>query len=157
MLGSLTIGAGLIASSVVSQVIPGSQYRIPPQPLPVVVVLALAAAIVVLFPLLQERTFWQNAWTCIKRGTPLGMLAGALFWLVLRRHAMLTPVITGAATGLLGGLAGESTLQIYCTNMDKLHILVSHLGVALLCTTGGLVIGIVAEWRGVRTSSRGTA
>ncbi|MBV9744625.1 MAG: DUF1109 family protein [Acidobacteriia bacterium] len=150
MLGSLIAGSWVMATTVASQVIPGSQYRAAPQLLPLAVLLVLASVILALFPLLQERSFWQNAWACIKKGTPVGMLAGALFWLILRRFAVLTRVMTGAAAGLLAGLAGESTLQIYCPNMDKLHILVSHLGVAVLCTIGGLLIGFVAELMATR-------
>jgi hypothetical protein len=64
---------------------------------------------------------------------------------MLRRGAILSPSTTGAATGLLAGLVGTSVLEIHCPNLDARHILVSHLGVAMLCALAGLVIGLAAE------------
>jgi len=69
------------------------------------------------------------------------------FWLVLRRGAILSPAMTGAATGLLAGLVGTSALEIHCPNLHVGHILVSHLGVAVLGTTVGFFIGMVAGTR----------
>jgi hypothetical protein len=60
---------------------------------------------------------------------------------VLRRGAILSPIMTGAATGLLAGLAGATALEIHCPNLDASHILVSHLGVAVLGAVAGLVVG----------------
>ena len=64
---------------------------------------------------------------------------------MLRRGAILAPSMTGAATGLLAGLVGTSVLEIHCPNLDAWHILISHLGVAMLCALAGLVIGLAAE------------
>jgi hypothetical protein len=36
-------------------------------------------------------------------------------------------------------------LEIHCPNLDAWHILVSHLGVAILCALAGLFIGFAAE------------
>jgi hypothetical protein len=66
-------------------------------------------------------------------------------WLVLRRGTILSPVITGAATGLAAGLVGTTALEIHCPNLDVWHILVGHLGVAALGVMAGLLIGIAAE------------
>jgi hypothetical protein len=49
--------------------------------------------------------------------------------------------VTGAATGLLAGLVGASVLEIHCPNLDAWHILLSHLGVAALCSMAGLTLG----------------
>ena len=53
--------------------------------------------------------------------------------------------------GLLAGLAGTSMLEIHCPNLDAWHILLSHLGVAILCALAGLAIGLTAEIRGTRS------
>ena len=137
-----------------NQMVPGSRHRIPPRLLPVGITISLTIAIAVLFQFQHERHFWGNAWACIRAGTPIGVLAAVPFWLVLRRGAILSPGMTGAATGLLAGLVGTSVLEIHCPNLDAWHILVSHLGVAILCALAGLVTGLTAEVIGGRSIRR---
>jgi hypothetical protein len=148
ILTALAISTGSLAYSLVHQMVPGSRHRIPPTLLPVAVMISLAISIAVLFQFQQERNFWGNAWGCIRAGTPIGALAAVPFWMVLRRGAILSPGLTGAATGLFAGLVGTSVLEIHCPNLNGWHILVSHLGVAILCALAGLVIGLAAEVKG---------
>jgi hypothetical protein len=152
ILGVLAISTVLLAYSLVNQMVPGSHHRIPPGLLPFGITLALAIAIAVLFGFQVEQHFWTNNWTCIRAGTPIGLLAAAPLWLVLRRGAILSPAMTGAATGLLAGLVGATALEIHCPNLDAWHILVSHLGVAVIGLTAGLVVGLAAE--NIRVMSR---
>jgi hypothetical protein len=112
----------------------------------------LTIAIAVLFQFQHEQDFWGNAWPCIRAGTPIGVLAAVPFWLMLRRGAILSPTMSGAATGLFAGLVGTSVLEIHCPNLDAWHILVSHLGVAMLCALAGLVVGLTAEVKGYISS-----
>jgi hypothetical protein len=154
MLTALAISTGLLAYSLAHQMIPGSRHTIPPRFLPIGITIALTIAIVVLFQFQHERNFWGNGWACIRAGIPIGVLAAVPFWLVLRRGAVLSPSMTGAATGLLAGLVGTSVLEIHCPNLDAWHILVSHLGVAILCTLIGLVTGLTIEVIGGRLVHR---
>jgi hypothetical protein len=151
VLSTLAIGTGLLASSLVHQMVPGSRHRISPRLLPVGITISLIVAIAILFQFQHERDFWGNAWACIRAGTPIGVLAAVPFWLVLRRGVILSPSMTGAATGLLAGLVGASVLEIHCPNLDAWHILVSHLGVAILCALAGLFTGLTAEAIGGRS------
>jgi len=154
ILSALAISTGLLAYSLVHQMVPGSSHRIPPKLLPVAITISLTIAITVLFQFQHERNFWGNAWACIRAATPIGVLAAGPFWLVLRRGAILSPSMTGAATGLLAGLVGTTVLEIHCPNLDAWHILVSHLGVAMLCALAGLVIGLAAEVKGYAADSQ---
>ena len=147
ILSVLAISTGLLAYSLVHQMVPGSRHRISPRLLPVAVTISLTIAIGALFQFQHERSFWGDAWACIRAGIPIGFMAAVPLWLVLRRGAILSPGMTGAATGLLAGLGGTSVLEIHCPNLDAWHILVSHLGVAMLCAPAGLVIGFAAEAR----------
>jgi hypothetical protein len=153
ILSALAISTGLLTYSLVHQMVPGSRHRIPPRLLPVAITISLTIAIAVLFQFQHERSFWENAWGCVRAGTPIGVLAAVPFWLVLRRGAILFPSMTGAATGLLAGLVGTSALEIHCPNLNAWHILVSHLGVAMLCALAGLVIGLTAEVKGYAVNS----
>ncbi len=114
----------------------------------------MTIAIAVLFQFKYEHNFWARNWACIRVGTPIGLLAAVPFWLILRRGTILSPSMTGAAAGLFAGLVGTSVLEIHCPNLDAWHILVSHLGVAILCALAGLVIGLTAEGIAVRTVHR---
>jgi len=145
ILSVLAVSTGLLTYSLVHQMVPGSRYRISPRLLPVGIPISLTIVIAVLFQFQHEQNFWGNAWACIRAGTPIGALAAVAFWLVLRRGAILSPSMTGAATGLLAGLVGTSVLEIHCPNLDAWHILASHLGAAMLCALAGLVIGLAAE------------
>jgi hypothetical protein len=145
ILGALAISTGLLVYSLTNQMVPGSRHRISPRLLPLGAVISLMIVIAVLFPFQHELNFWANSWACIRAGTPLGALAAVPFWFVLRRGTILSPPMTGAATGLLAGLVGATTLQIHCPNLDAWHILVGHLGVAALGSMTGLLLGVAAE------------
>jgi hypothetical protein len=144
ILGVLAISAGFLAYSLVNQMVPGSLHRIPPGLLPFGIMISLAIAIAVSFRFQHEQNFWANGWTCIRAGTPIGALAAVPLWFVLRRGAILSPAMTGAATGLLAGLVGTTALEIHCPNLDAWHILVAHLGVAALGTIAGFLFGLAA-------------
>jgi hypothetical protein len=145
--GALATGAGMLAYSLVNQMVPGSRHRVPPSMVPFAVMILLMVSVAVLFRFQQERNFWFGAWVCIRGGTPVAAFAALPLWLVLRRGAILSPIMTGAATGLLAGLAGTTALEIHCPNLDTWHILISHLGVAVLGSVVGLVVGWAVENR----------
>ena len=153
ILTALAVSTGLLAYSLVHQMIPGSHYRISPRLLPVGIAVSLTIMIAVLFQFQHEQNFWGHAWPCIRAGIPIGVLAAVPFWLILRRGAILFPAMTGATTGLLAGLVGTSVLEIHCPNVDAWHILVSHLGVAMLCALAGLIVGLAVEVKGYAFNS----
>jgi hypothetical protein len=64
--GALAISAGLLAYSLVNQMVPGSRYRVPPGRVPLVIMILLMVSVAVLFPFQQERSFWFSAWVCIR-------------------------------------------------------------------------------------------
>src|SRR5579863_4779658 len=104
---------------------------------PAGIMVALAGVIALLFHFQSERNFWAKDWACLKTGISLGAIVAVPVWLVLRRGAILSPALTGAAAGLLAGLPCTSSLE------HAAHILVSHLGVAVLGATVGLFARIV--------------
>lgn len=145
ILGALVISAGLLGYSLVNQMVPGSLHRIPPTVIPLAIVVSLAIAILLLFQFQHEPNFWAKSWWCIRAGTPIGALAAVPLWFVLRRGAVLSPSMTGPASGLFAGLVGTTALEIHCPILDASHILLSHLGVAVLGAMIGVVFGLAAE------------
>ena len=70
------------------------------------------------------------------------------FWLLLRLGAILSPRVAGAAAGLLAGLVGTSALEIHCPILDASHILMWHLGIALIGAMTGFAAGFAGEAAG---------
>jgi hypothetical protein len=147
ILGALAISAALLAHSLVNQIVPGSLHRLPPTFLPIGIMFLLALAMVVLFQFQHDPKFWRHNWSCVRAGAPIGALAAIPFWFVLRRGAILSPSVTGLGAGLFAGLAGTTALEIHCPILDAWHILLAHLGVALLAAMAGLFLGLAAEKR----------
>jgi hypothetical protein len=145
ILSGLAISAGVLIQSLVSQISPGSRHRFSATLLPAGIVIVLAMVVSGVFPFQNERHFWERGWMCLRLGTPISVLTIIPFWLVLRRGAILSPVLTGAAAGLLAGLVGTSVLEIHCPNLDASHRVFAHLGVAVLCSLLGLALGFVFE------------
>jgi hypothetical protein len=145
ILSALGVSAVLLAYSLVNQMAPGSRHRFAPGLLPLGIALCLAIAMAVLFQFKDEPNFWGHAWPCMRVGALFGVLAAVPIWMTLRRGAILTPAMSGAASGLFAGLVGTSVLEIHCPNLDAWHILVSHLGVAILFAVAGFLIGLAAE------------
>ena len=155
MLCALSASAGLLVYSLVHQMAPGSQHWISPTRLPAVVIGMLALLMAGLFHLLPERDFWGSGLACLRAGGPFALLAGATFWLLLRRGAGLSPRLTGTAAGLLAGLVTTSAQAIYCPILDVSHILTWHLGVALMGAAIGLAAGFAAEAKPLATRFAG--
>jgi hypothetical protein len=144
VLCSLTVSAWLLADSLVRQMAPGSEYGLKPQYLPAAVIVWLLLIVVAVFPI-QREGHWVSEFICLAVGTSFALVAGLLFWLLLRRGAFLTPRLTGASVGLMAGLVGTSILEIHCPNIDAWHVLVSHLGVAMLAAGVGMGMGVSFE------------
>jgi hypothetical protein len=147
ILAALAIGAALMAASLVKQMVPGSLHRISPVVLPLAIMFSLALAMVVLFQFQHDPRFWAHNWSCVRAGAPIGALAAVPLWFVLRRGAILSPSVTGLGTGVFAGLAGTTALEIHCPILNAWHILLAHLGVALLAAMVGLLLGLAAEKR----------
>jgi hypothetical protein len=145
ILGALSACAFLLASSLVSQMVPGSLHRLRPELMPWAVVVTLSVVAGVIFRFGDAGRFWARGWACLRVGVPFALLAAGPFWLVLRAGAVLSPKAAGAAAGLLAGLAGTSVLEMHCPNLDLSHILVWHVGVSALGSLCGLGAGVVAE------------
>jgi hypothetical protein len=142
---SLGASAALLAYSMVQQMFPGSRYRISASLLPVGIFVCLILILASLFEVSHSGAFVRDGMPCFEAGIPYAAIAAILFWLILRRGAILSARTTGAICGALAGLIGVSVLEIHCSNFDLRHILVWHLGVGVSGAIGGLIIGWIGE------------
>jgi len=78
--------------------------------------------------------------------------AGNAFWLILSRGAILSPRAAGAIAGMLAGLVSTTVLEEHCADLNVWHILVWHLGSALVGMLVGLLVAIAGEAIRRRTS-----
>jgi len=150
---ALAASAGLLAFSAVRQIVPGSRLPLPPYLLVTAVLGVMAGIFSTLFLPHRESTFISTGLLCLEIGLACAIPAAALFWLVLRRGAILSPMLTGATAGALAGLSGLTVLEVFCPNLNKYHILVWHLGAVLASIIGCVAIGLLAEysvWKRIR-------
>jgi hypothetical protein len=143
----LTLAAStvLFAISMVRQMVPGSKHIFAPTVLLVAILVALMTVIAASFRSQQEPAFLASGVMCMKNGLTYSMPAAFLLWLILRRGAILYPILIGAIAGGLAGLAGMSVLEINCANLNVSHVLVWHGGVVALSSLAGALLGAAVE------------
>ena len=153
---ALIASAVLLASSLVRQMVPGSKYAFAPAALPIAILSALMLIIAVSFRSQEESAFIVSGLACVRNGLTYSMPAAFLFWLVLRRGAILFPKLIGAAAGGLAGLVGLTVLELNCPNLNVFHILLWHWGVVLISSLAGASLGAAVEhidrWRNRKTA-----
>jgi len=137
--GALAVCGGLLAVSLAAEMAPASRRLLPLAALTAGILFAVAANFWALFPYQPETRFWLQSGKCLVLGIGFAAPTAALAWALLRRGALLSPAISGAAAGLLGGLAGTAVLEIHCPDWNVAHILVAHWGTALACAAAGLL------------------
>jgi len=150
---TLAASAVLLANSMVRQMVPGSKHAFVPATLPIAIPVALMLVIAVMFRSQRESAFILGGLACLKNGLLFSIPAAFLLWLILRRGALLLPKLIGAAAGGLAGLSGLSVLEVNCPNLNGFHILVWHVGVVVIGSLGGALVGAAVEsiqrWRGL--------
>jgi hypothetical protein len=151
---TLAASAVLLAFSMVGQMAPGSKYALAPAALPIAIMVALLIVITATFRSQTESAFVADGLACMKNGLTYSIPAAFLFWLLVRRGAMLFPKLIGAAAGGLAGLTGLSVLEINCPNLNVFHILVWHWGVVLISSAAGVLLGAAVEYIERRRSQK---
>jgi hypothetical protein len=151
---ALAAAAGVLAFSTARLVVPGSRFPLSPYLFVIAVFGVMAAICTTLFYPQEEATFVSTGLVCLRIGLECAISATVLFWLLLRRGAILNPMLMGTTAGALASLSGLTVLEIFCPNLNEYHILVWHLGTVLVSAVGGLAIGIIAEYSGWRRAPR---
>jgi hypothetical protein len=143
----LAAGTGTLALALVRLMVPGSKHVLSPVLLSIGVLIVLVVDIAIVFHPQQESDFVPIGLQCLKTGLACAVPAAVLFWLLLRRGAILSPGLTGATAGGLAGLVGLVVLQVRCPNVNADRILVWHLGAALLSVVSGFALGRLSDLR----------
>ena len=151
---TMATGAVLLAASMIGQMAPGNKYALAPALLPTGVLTVLFIILSVTFRPREELAFVQTGLGCVRRGLTYSIPAAFLFWLLVRRGAILYPKLIGATVGGLASLAGFSVLELNCPDVNVFHIVVWHWGVVLIGTASGALIAAAAEYIQQRRHSK---
>jgi len=136
----LFTSTGLLAWTLVWQMIPGSLQRYSAKLLVPILAAALLLGLVSFFPWRAPEAFLSRGWHCLETGLMISGLAAFVFWLFARRGAILGFRAMGAILGTCGGLVGVTALQVACTHQDLGHLMVWH--GAVLATSIALGWGV---------------
>ena len=153
---TLAASAVLLALSMVRQMVPGSKHVISPTMLPIAILAVLMLVMAAVFRSEEESAFVANGLMCMRNGLAYSIPTAFLFWMVLRRGAILFPKLVGAAAGGFAGLIGLSVIEINCPNLNGYHILIWHWGVVMISSLAGAILGAAVQyierWRNQKTS-----
>jgi hypothetical protein len=142
---TLGASAGLLAFSLVRQMVPGQKSLLRPGLLPAALFVLLCLVVASVFQVRTDPHFLRAGEACLKAGVPYAIPAAFVFWLILRRGEILSPRVAGGITGMLAGLVSTTVLEVHCPNLDVWHILVWHVGIALLGMIVGLLVATVGR------------
>jgi hypothetical protein len=141
----LAAGLGLLSALLAREIVPGSRMLLDSRVTVTGVFAILAGIFAALFDFHAEPTFVATGLVCLAIGIECALPVAVFSWLILRKGTVLYPTAAGALIGLLAGLSGLTLLEIFCPNPDKYHVLVWHIGAALVSTIGGATIGWIAD------------
>ena len=142
---TLAASAALLAFSLVRQMVPGQRSLFRPGLLPVVLFVLLCLVVAGVFQVRTDPHFLRTGEACLKAGVPYAIPAALAFWLILRRGSILSSRAVGAITGMLAGLVSTTVLEVHCPDLNVWHILVWHVGIALLGMVTGLLVGMAGQ------------
>jgi len=142
---TLGASAALLAFALVRQMVPGQKALVPPGLLPIGLFGLLCLVVASVFQVQTDSHFLQSGERCLKAGIPYAIPAAFVFWFILRRGAILSPRVVGAITGMLAGLVSTTVLEVHCPNLNVWHVLVWHVGIALLGFITGLLVATIGQ------------
>jgi len=79
--------------------------------------------------------------TCLGFALTWSVIPGAAAVFAVRRTAVLAPVLTAAAAGMVGGMGGVLALYLKCPASDVMHLVIFHALVLPLCAVLGALLG----------------
>jgi hypothetical protein len=126
--------------------VPGGEHAFAPARLLFTILIGLMIVISATFRSRPEPAFFAAGVKCMKNGLTYSILAAFLFWVILRRGAILYPKLIGAFAGGLAGLGGLSVLEVNCPNLNVFHFLVWHGVVVVIGSLAGALLGGALEY-----------
>ena len=117
----------------------------------VLLVLSIAAVLHTFEPQCEGQ-FLNVGVRCLGAGLLHALIATAALLAVIRRGAVLRPVLTSSAIRALAGLVAVAGSEIRCPNPNELHSLTWHLSLPVIGVVGGMIAGFYIDSCGGRNS-----
>jgi len=137
VLGILAAGIPTLTLTVSSHMSPGARVLAYSRFGSFAPLLSIALLVLLSFPYEKSEQFWSFGFQCLKIGSLSSLPALALTALHLRRGFPTMRILQGCRAGVLAGLVGLTVLEISCPYINRLHVLVWHLGSAVVITAIG--------------------
>jgi hypothetical protein len=145
MTAILVLGAILFSIVLVWRMIPGSGELLPLGAVLAVTGLGITGTMALLFPWRQLGELPSQGAPCAVMELSIGIPAAAVFWLFARRGVLFPGAGLGAALGGLAGLLAIAVQQFHCMFLNAPHLLIWHVGWAVLLTLTSALIGARAR------------
>lgn len=97
-----------------------------------------------LFPWAPDAPFLSHWALCFARAAATALVALAAIYLVARRGYFVHFRRAGAAVGLLAGLGAFVSQELYCPVLETSHVAASHVGLLLVSSLAGMLLGAAA-------------
>lgn len=93
------------------------------------------------FPWREPGTSIALSWECLFKELAIAAPGAFVFWIMLRRAAVLSAMAKGASIGAMGGLLGVIVLQFGCIHQQAMHLLLWHWSAIAVTAGAGALIG----------------
>jgi hypothetical protein len=97
-----------------------------------------------LYEFRPEARFWKHGPLCCCNGLLVGLIAGVIIWLVMRRGYLLAPLRAGWFAGIAAGCLAFIVQETYCPVVESGHSALWHGGVVAVLGLAGCILG--ARW-----------
>jgi hypothetical protein len=94
----------------------------------------------VVYEFRPEPQFWKHGTLCGSNGLLVGVAAGAVIWLVMRRGYLLSPLRAGWFAGISAGCLAFIVQETYCPVVESAHSALWHGGVVAVLGAVGSVM-----------------
>lgn len=102
----------------------------------------------VIYQFQPETRFWKHGMACYAIGLLIGVVAGVIIWLIMRRGYLVSPRRAGWFAGVAAGSLAFMVQETYCPVVESAHAALWHGG-------GAALLGVVGWLAGQRLFQRG--
>lgn len=146
LMAAILAGGGILFSFTLAwRMVPGSRWGLPFSLVLTLSVLVPAAGIALFFPWRTSSAFVSEGWPCAALELMIAIPAAVVYGLLARRGALFASAGLGANLTSLAVFLALTPLQFQCMFQQAPHLLVWHVGTALLLIGLGALIGELTQ------------